>query len=260
MIDTTDPLERLRAVNPVPPAAVALLRPDPALFDRITSAPLPVVGPHRRRRRRRRVVPALLATSLLGGAVAYGVLRGGVSHPETAACFERADLSAATAVRTVEAAGPIEACAAVWRRGIFGDGTDVPPLVACVLPSGVAGVFPATAGADVCTALNLVPITPAPPPSPAPTLGRPPATAAPPAADLNTRILTFRDAVLAEFVDAPCMAPATGADIVRRELDRAGLGDWTVVNGAFSADRPCATLSLHAEERQVLLVPAPPRR
>ena len=263
MIHTSDPLDRLRAVNPVPPAEVALLRPDPVLFDRITSAPpVRTAHPLRRRRRGRRVVPALVATSLLGGAVAYGLLRGGVTRPETVACFERADLSAATAVPAVEAAGPIEACADVWRRGTFGGGTEVPPLVACVLPTGVAGVFPATAGADVCTALNLVPITPTPPPPPPlpPTTTPGPAPAPQPTADLNTRILNFRDAVLGQFVDAPCMAPATGADIVRRELDRAGLGDWTVVSGAFSVDRPCATLSLRPEERQVLLVPAPPRR
>ena len=260
MIHTSDPLERLRAVNPVPPAEVALLGPDPVLFDRITAAP-PVrdAVPLRRRRRGRRLVPALVATSLLGGAVASGVLRGDVTRPETVACFERADLEASAAVPKVKAAGPVEACADVWRRGTFGGVTEVPPLVACVLPTGVAGVFPATAGADVCTALNLVPST-QPPPTPAPTTTPAPAPAPQPTADLNTRILNFRDAVLGQFVDAPCMAPATGADIVRRELDRAGLGDWTVVSGAFSADRPCATLSLRPEERQVLLVPASPRR
>lgn len=267
MINASDPLERLRAVNPVPPAEVALLAPDPVLFHRITSAPpARTADPLPRRRRGRRLVPALVVTSLLGGAVAYGVLRDGVTEPETVACFQRADLSADAAVPKVEAAGPIEACAEVWRRGTFG-GTEVPPLVACVLPTGVAGVFPATAGADVCTALNLVPITPTPPtrPPPPPTVTTPgpgpaPAPAPQPTADLNTRILNFRDAVLGQFVDAPCMAPATGAEIVRRELDRAGLADWTVVSGAFTADRPCATLSLRPEERQVLLVPGTPRR
>jgi len=263
MIHTSDPLERLRAVNPVPPGEVALLRPDPLLYDRIISAsPAPVPDPLRRRRRVRRLVPALAVTSLLGGAVAYGVLREGVSHPETVACFERADLAATTAVVSVGAAGPIEACAGVWRRGAFGGVAEVPPLVACVLPAGVAAVFPAIAGGDVCTALNLVPVsTTSPPPRPTTTgPGTAPAPTAPPAADLNTRILNFREAVLSQFVDAPCVAPAAGADIVRRELDRASLNDWTVVSGAFSAERPCATLSLRPDERQVLLVPAPPRR
>lgn len=261
MIHTSDPLERLRAVNPVPPAEVPLLRPDPVLFDRITSSPpVRTPDPLRGRRRRRRLVPALIVTSALGGAVAYSVLRGGVTTPETVACFERADLLATTAGVSVGAAGPVEACAGVWRRGEFGGVTEVPPLVACVLPSGVAGVFPATAAADVCTALNLVPITPAPPPPTTAPPGPAPPPTQPVAADLNTRILNFRDAVLGQFIDAPCMAPATGADIVRRELDRAGLGDWTVVSGAFTAERPCATLSLRPDERQVLLVPGTPRR
>ena len=269
MIDTTDPLERLRAVNPVPPAEIALLRPDPLLLERITSAPpVAVADPLRRRRRGRRLVPVLVVTSLVG-AVGYGLLRGDVSRPETVACFERADLSSVTAVARVEAAGPIEACAGVWRRGTFGGGTEIPPLVACVLPTGVAAVFPATAGADVCTALNLAPMTPppAPPPLPSPTPApaltttTPGGTPAPqPAADLSTRILNFRDAVVGQFLESPCMAPAAGAEIVRRELDRAGLGDWTVVSGGFTEDRPCATLSLRTEERQVLLVPGTPRR
>ena len=257
MIDMSDPLERLRAVNPVPAAEVALLTPDRELFDRITSVPpVTVADPLHRRRRGRRLVPVLAVASLLGGAAAYGLLRRDVSRPETVVCFERADLTAAAdAVRVFEATGPIEACAALWRRGVFGEGGEVPPLVECVLPSGLAGVFPATAGVDVCTAVTSVPPAPTPP---APTTTTPPATAPP--ADVNTRVLRFRDAVLAQFLDTPCMAPAAGVDIVRRELDRAGLGEWTIVSGGFSAERPCATLSLHSAERQVILVPSPPRR
>lgn len=181
MIDTNDPLERLRAANPVPLAEVALLPPDPVLFDRITSALPGPVADRPRRRRARRLVPVLLVTSLLGGAVAYGLLRGDVASPETVACFERGDLTASVEVPSVGAAGPVEACASLWRRGALGGGTEVPPLVACVLPTGVAGVFPVTPGTDVCTALNLVPITPSPPPPPPPTTTRPGPAPAPPA-------------------------------------------------------------------------------
>ena len=258
MIEMSDPLERLRALNPVPPAEVARLRPDPVLFDRIISAPPAAVADPRRRRRR--LVPALLVTSLAGGAVAFGLLRGDVSRPESVACFERADLASATEVPELEAAGPIETCAGLWRRGVLGAGAEVPPLVACVLPSGVAGVFPAVGVSDVCTALNLVPITPAPPPTATTAPGPAPAPPPQPAADLNTRIVNFREAVVGQFLDVPCMAPSTGTDIVRRELERAGLGDWTVESSGFSAERPCATLSLRTEERRVILVPAPPRR
>ena len=261
MIDTSDPLERLRAANPVSPADVAHLRPDPALFGRITAA-RPVPSAHRPRRRggARRLVPALVVASLVGGAAAYGWLRGDVSSPETVACFEAADPASSTEVVAVEAAGPVAACSALWRRGVFGAGTEVPPLVACVLSTGVAGVFPATAGADVCTALNLVPITPTQPPPPTTASPGPAPTPPAPAADLNTRILSFRDAVLGQFIDAGCMPPATGEDIVRRELDRAGLEDWTVLSTGYTAERPCATLSLHPDQRQVVLVPATPRR
>lgn len=265
MIDTSDPLERLRAANPVPHAAVVLLRPDPALFDRITTAPpSSVPDPVRGRRRRRRLVPALVATSLLGGAVAYGLLRGEVSNPETVACFEAPDLAAATEVVTVEAAGPVDACAGLWRRGVFEPSTGVPPLVACVLPEGVVGVFPATGAGDPCTALNLAPLSPTPTRSTTTTTlpGAAPAPppVSPPAADPNTRILNFRDAVLGQFLDSPCMAPAAGAEIVRRELDRAGLSDWTITSGGYTSERPCASLSFRSEERQVVLVPTTPRR
>jgi hypothetical protein len=257
MIETSDPLERLRAANPVPPGEVAFLRPDPVLFDRITSArPVPVRD-RPRRRRARRLVPALVVTTVVGGAVAYGLLRGEVSNPQTVACFEAADPASATEVTGVEAAGPIEACAALWRRAVLGAGGEVPPLASCVLPSGVTGVFPATAGADVCTALNLVPITSMQPPA---TTVPGPAPAPAPAADLNTRIVNFRDAVLGQFIDASCLAPATAEDIVRRALDREGLGDWTIVSTGYTADRPCATLSIRPDQRQVVLVPGTPRR
>jgi hypothetical protein len=243
MIEMSDPLGRLRAANPVPAAEVALLRPDPVLFDRITSVPpARVAAPSRRPWRGRRLLPALVATSLLGGAVAYAVLRKDVTRPETVACYETADLDASAEIISVGAGGPVETCAELWRRGALEGRTDAPPLVACVLDTGVAGVFPAAAGVDVCRMLDLTPIAPTPPP---------PTT--------TTRIVAFRDAVVPQFLDAQCMAPATGVDIVRRELDRAGLGDWTVASTGFTTERPCATLSLRTEERTVILVPAPPR-
>lgn len=258
MIDTTDPLERLRAANPVPAAEVGLIEPDAILFNRIITGATVGAGPPRTRRRPgRRLVPALVASTVFGGAVAYAVLRDNVTKPETVACYGRADLESQTEVPAIGAAGPVEACAALWRDGAFGPVTEVPPLVACVLPTGVAGVFPATAGADVCTGLNLVPVATAPPPQPTSTT--PGATVT--TADLGTRVIAFRDAVTAEILASPCVTAAAGDELVRRELQRAGLGDWSiVVNGSFTADRPCVTVAVRSEERQVMLVPAPPRR
>ncbi|MGI8808153.1 MAG: hypothetical protein ACR2KK_09990 [Acidimicrobiales bacterium] len=269
MINVSDPLERLRAVNPVPPAEVDRMPADPVLFHRITTgrttlAPGAVARPYRARRRARRLVPALVVASLLGGAVAYGVLRDGVTKPQKVACYERADLQANTEVAVVDARGPLAACADLWRQGVLGAGDAVPDLAECVLDSGVAGVFPATPGHDVCAGLGLPPVATAPL-STVPSSAPPPSGPAPPPADPSARILAFRDAVFPLFVDTPCVEPTAAAALVRRELDRAGLGDWTIRGGegragdGFSAERPCATLSLRPEVREVVLVPSPRR-
>ncbi len=251
MIPRSDPLERLRAANPFPASAATLVRPDPVLFRQIvTGEPLGTVAapPRGRRRRARRLVPAVVLTTMLGGAVAYGLLRDEVSKPHTVACYERADLEANTVVVSVREGGAAAACADMWRRGLLGSGGTVPALAECVLESGVAGVFPTTTGQDVCTTLTLSPVPSTEPPPPSPGQG-----------DVNTRFLAFRDAVLPQFLDTPCVEPAAGAAMVRRELDRAGLGDWTVRSDGFSPARPCATLSFLPESRAVVLVPAPPR-
>ena len=41
---------------------------------------------------------------------------------------------------------PVAACAGLWREGLLGAGSTVPALVACVLPSGIAAVYPGRAG------------------------------------------------------------------------------------------------------------------
>ena len=254
MIPTSDPLERLRAANPVP-ATVAPVRPDPVLFGAIVSGELderPPVRSRSARRRLRLVVPAVALTGLLGGAVAYGLLRDPAPKPQSAGCYERADLEARTVVVGVGRQGPLAACAELWREGVLGPGGDVPPLTECVLTTGVVGVFPArTTGVDVCTSL-LGPTT----------TGIPsPTTIAPPTAEVNERFRLFREAVLPRFVDAACVDPGAATDIVRRELDRAGLGDWRIADaGPFTADRPCATLGFRPEAAEVLLVPSPARR
>jgi hypothetical protein len=254
MIEMSDPLARLRAVNPVPAAEVALLEPDPVLFRRIVAGrPEAGVVVPRRRRPARRWVPALVVTSLLGGAVAYAVLRDEVTKPISVSCYEQADLNADIAVAPVGDGGPLAACAEVWRRGGLGTVTEVPPLVECTLASGGVGVFPATAGGDVCAGLDLPPVpSTTTPPAPAPD---PPAPA-----DVNARILAFRDATVPQFLEAACMTPQVGTDIVRQELERAGLIGWTITAEGFTAERPCATLSIQTAARQVILVPAPARR
>jgi hypothetical protein len=250
-----DPLERLRAVNPVPVRTV-LPAPDRVLLHQIVSGLVPAAPPPRTRVPR--LVPvAVVIAALFGGTVAYALLRGGVTKPQTVACYAEADLEARTEVVGVGDEGPVAACAELWRRGVLGAGGGaVPPLEECVLDSGVAGVFPATPGRGACTALigpPTGPSTTAPPPQPPP-------------ADVNSRVLALRDALLPQFLEVPCVEPRVAADIVRRELERAGLGDWTIRGSegspaeGYSAQRPCASLSFSPESREVVLVPSVPRR
>ncbi len=259
MINLSDPLERLRAANPVPADQVARLHPDMVLFHRITTD-APALRPAPARRRARRLVPALLLTSLIGGAAAYALLRDGVTKPQTVACHELVDERSNTEVVVVDERGPIAACADLWRTGVLGSGSDVPALVECVLGSGVAGVFPTVPGEDVCARLNLPPAATPPPAVSAPTT----LAVAPAAGNLNARILQFRE-VVGQFLDAPCVEPGAAAAGVRRELDLAGLSDWTVRGGeglaadGYSPARPCATLALLPESKEVRLIPAPAR-
>ena len=255
MSNLRDPLERLRAVNTVLLTDATLSPPDPVLFRRITAEgtgdPL---RPRRQRRRAKRLLPVLLVSSLCGGAAAYALLRGEVSKPERVACYQSADLDAKTVVVSVDEDGPVAACAEVWRRGALGTGGDIPDLAECVLDSGVAGVFPSTSGQDVCSVLNLpavVTSTTVPGPVPQP--------------DPNAGLRAFRDAVAGPFLESPCVEAPAAFSIVRQELDRAGLTDWTIRGGeglsgdGFTAQRPCATLSLRPENKEVVLVPTPRR-
>ncbi len=251
MIDTSDPLDRLRAANPVPAEQAAQVRPDPVLFRAIVSGGLGAPPEHRPARRRLRVVvPALAVTGLLGGTVAYALLRDPVPKPQNAGCYESVDLQARTLVVGVDREGPLAACAELWREGVLGTGGDVPPLTECVLPTGVVGVFPATPGPNVCAALV----------APLPSTTAVPAVPAPPA-DMSERFRLFREAVLPRFLDVPCLDQRAATDVVRRELDRAGLAEWRIsVGGAFTPDRPCASLGFRPEAAEVVLVPSPPRR
>jgi hypothetical protein len=279
VIDHSEPLERLRAANPVPapdpaavttPAAVALLH---RIVTEEPARPVVAARPWLRRRRLRLLVPALVLTGA-AGAVGYALVNNGVSSPQTVACYQSADLHARTQVVVGDARGPAANCADLWTNGAFGP-PSVPPLVVCALPSGMAGVFPDADGTDVCARLGLAPVpAPGPAPTPVPVPGSAPSspavpgsapTSTPTPADENARFLAFRDAVLPQFLDAACVDPATAQAVVRRELDRAGLADWAIRTGqgvgdGFSADRPCATLAFRPTERAVLLVPAPPRR
>jgi hypothetical protein len=133
-----------------------------------------------RRRRRRWLAGGISVAVILAGtgtAAAFGLF-GEVTNTETAYCYASASLNENNTNRMEfatqgtdadprdAAASGIDICAAYWRSGVFqmgkktdinavptGGGYPVPPLVACVLPSGQAGIFP---GDDTtCESLGL---------------------------------------------------------------------------------------------------------
>ncbi len=255
-----DPMERLRALNPVRPGeldALVWAGPAQALYQRIVGgeAPAPVgppgtaSAPPRLRRRGPRVAFVAGVASLAVAAAGYALVGGHSSKPQFVACFGAADLQAPTAVAGVEGDGPVAACAGVWATGLFG-ASPTPPLRACLLESGVLGVFPEPSGRDVCLDLNLAAASASSAPS------------GPTALD-QTAFLAFQDSAVARLVAAGCIAAASAEVIVRQEMERAGLRGWTVITGAgadgdgFSAARPCASLGFHPEQRTVVLVPLP---
>lgn len=263
MTEKADPLWRLAAVNPVrfeDVAGMASSETAVALYRRITTEPV-AVRPAPAPRRRRRLAPVLLVVTLGAGAAAYALATRDVSRPEVVSCFAAVDLEAAFEVVTPGAEGAAASCAELWAAGRFG-ATAVPALVECVLESGAIGVFPAGGGQDPCRRLNLPPLPASPPTTVAPVLPSVPEAGGSSTLPLDptARFAIFQEAVVGRFLASSCVDPDQGRAIVREELARAGMADWTVRDAAaFTAGRPCATLGFDSPARQVLLVPGPQR-
>jgi hypothetical protein len=202
-----------------------------------------------RSRRRRRVVlvaiPALVALLVATGFTAY-VLTREPTHLESIGCFQTADLRANTAIVAADGRGPVAICAAVWRQGGFGDVPAPERLAACVLGTGVVGVFPST-GAGTCARLGVAPL---------------PASYAAEA----RRFAELRDAIIAAVGEPAsgssrggpkCVHEQAARAAVRRELDAHGYGDWRIEagGGRFTAERPCADVSFDSQGKAVILVP-----
>lgn len=114
----------------------------------------PAVG-----RRRRRLVTVLVpAVVILLAATAFTTysLTREPKHLESVGCFDRASLSANTAIVSADGRDPVAICSEVWKQGALG--THMPKqLAAWVLQTGAIGVFPRT-GPDTCGALGLAPL------------------------------------------------------------------------------------------------------
>jgi len=109
------------------------------------------------------VVAVAIATA--GILTAAGYAGYALTQPATVlnsiGCYQTASLDANTAVLARTAESPVAACARVWASA-FPDTPQPVSFAACVLPSGVAAVFPADPKGDTCRNLGLPFLAPPP--------------------------------------------------------------------------------------------------
>ena len=233
-------LERIVATPPVPVAADRRL--------------LPRGSAQVRSRRRLRVGIAAVAT--LGAAAGYALVARDATKTLDVACYSSPSIEAGFTVESADGRSPLDACAAAWRAGRIGAERVPPPLTACVLESGVVGVFPSLPSEDTCARLGIPSLAPVPTTTRA-TTGSSPTTAA------AGTVTDLRNVLSGEFLSRPCLSPDEAAALAQREIARLGLAGWTVVasvTGPFPSDRPCASYGFDEEQRRVLLIPIAPRR
>jgi hypothetical protein len=240
----------LRSMNPVPDADRVELPPMTG-SERLTASGGPDVRRRRRRRRALWIVPITVVgtASLTAALVAQRV----PTNPLAIGCYSEPSLDADTVVISVDAdvPSPIADCTEVWRDGDLEHRGGVPRLIACVLPSGAIGVFPA--GKD-CESIVGDDPTPSSPSS---------STVASTAMDEREAVIRLRDALVEATRRVDCLPPQEGHRMVEDELRAEGLQGWAVEVGpgasgaGFDDERPCVSYSVEPDRRTVVLVPFP---
>lgn len=238
MTEMRDPFGMLQRANPVrddqlPEVSSSILE---ETFEQVLAKVRPM-RPRRGMPPRRRAVVVLVVAAVAGVAWTIYLTATRPTKPLPIGCYEAADLTSRTEVVANDGRPPTEICVELWRRAVFGPGP-IPPLVACVLPSGVVGVFPET-GNQTCRQVGATPLQ-----SPSPAL-----------TDELEETIALRDALRAALLEA-CLDERQALDLVRSELVARALSDWTVDTvRPFSSQRPCASVGIDAADRTVLLIP-----
>lgn len=246
------PDELLRAANPVderdlidaPDSRIAQ-----ALFRNITGIPYHPVQKAVRRRRLNIYALSLVGVLAAGAGVSYAVATHRATRQSVVSCYAEPRLDAHAVEMTGSAADPVAACRGAWAAGHVPGQPAVAgqALTACVLPSGLAGVFPDADG-TVCRRLMLTPIdTPLPPATTT--------TGAAGGTDSQTPVTGMISAVAGRLAGG-CLTADQAELAVRGILDQAGLTTWKVTLAtAFTPERPCASPGFDELDRRVLIIP-----
>jgi hypothetical protein len=236
MMERFDPFAVLRDLNPVDLDDVGDAASSPearATLEQI------LAGTRRPKLRvfhsaaKRMFVLVALAFICAVAAVALALTQGAAQHL-TVGCYQTASLEAKTVVIATRGGSVVETCRQLWRQQRLGGPVPV-RLQACRLPSGAIGVFPSLEG-RACADLNLSALR-----------DDEPATGS---------TAQLREALVDVFLARGCISQKHAGQLVRDELRRQGIADWTVADGAaFTSERPCASLGFDEPHRVVLLVP-----
>lgn len=293
MTDGPDPNfeldQLLRRANPVDEVRLRAPQDSPRarfLFEQITGVAYlepstPMRSPRSWLRRMRGYIAGLVALAGVGGGLSYALSSGQPTEQVTAACYAADSLTANRTVVAITGLGAVLDCAGAWKAGDIPERVPraAPPLQACLLPTGTAGVFPDSGGrARACGRLGLEPVSPppasnAPPTSTAPantgTSTSSPTTSSPTSSSPTTSTAPPSTAPVPPFVAAnetivsdlarSCLGEAQAETLVRHVLDGAGLANWTVqVAAPFTSARPCASPSYDQTTDTFYIVPIPP--
>lgn len=271
---TRDPLDRLRDADPlrgrdVPTADAPEAR---AMREAVLAGEVGEVGILDAARRRRRWVAAGAAVAAaVATAAAIAVTTSRVEDPTRVGCYAAASTRADTVVVTAGEGGPVATCVALWAEGeLDPDVTTedaVPPLTACVLDSGVVGVFPVGSCDDVTDEVIEAP-TSSPTPTTSPTTA--PETASPSPADDGTglplpdygtaddRVRRAMEEIRTRLLDR-CLTLEAAIEVGEDALAAEGLEGWSV--GSVLDDHPegtCAGFFPDVAEQAVRFVPEDP--
>lgn len=237
-----DGLERLRETNPVDEKTVP--GPDShaarELLNTIKATP-PEHTLVRRSPRAFRLAIILGAIAAVTMAATWIWTRT-IEIPTTVRCYQATDLAGDIADAPAGGTATADACKPVWRSGILTNPDvvspgSVPPLVACVAENGSLAVFP-TSDTAICSRLGL------------------------PVADLEGQsdadaLREVSEDLIDYFQSEGCASMSDAEEVVRDILDRAGLGDWTIVSEPTTPENPCASHSFDPPTETVHLIPIP---
>ena len=236
----------LRLANPVRAEDVADMSTSAAwrqVEEVMLGAPAPGVersAQRRPRKARRRRLAVVSIVALLTSAATVYRLSSRPTNPLNIGCYAAPHLTSRTEIVPDDGRPAVEICAQLWRAGAFG-AQPVPKLVACVLPSGTVGVFPGEGG-ETCASLRLGVLRDTRPEGVSRDVGA-----------LRARLVDL-------FRAEECLDQPRANQLVTQELTARGLTDWMVTAvGAFTAERPCASIGVDVPDRTVLLVPVPRR-